>query len=92
MLKIMLPPITVPPVYDILWGCMSLLITIKTSILVYRLCFHPLSSVPGPRLAAATSLYIRYHDIVEHGGLARRLPQLHKFYSEVFSLGFHHPH
>ena len=31
-------------------------------VVIYRLYFHPLTKVPGPRLAAATTLYQSYYN------------------------------
>lgn len=49
---------------------------------LYRLYLHPLSSTPGPRLAACTSLYNAYHDILSDG-LVKLLPDLHARYGPV---------
>lgn len=45
-----------------------------------RIYFHPLSNVPGPRLAAATHLYEAYYNILRQG-LSKRAIQLHETYS-----------
>jgi hypothetical protein len=45
-----------------------------------RIYFHPLSSIPGPRLAAATHLYEAYYNILRQG-LSKRVIQLHETYS-----------
>ncbi|RYP17484.1 hypothetical protein DL767_010009 [Monosporascus sp. MG133] len=37
------------------------LLIFPVSLALYRLCFHPLSKVPGPRLAAITPLWYAYH-------------------------------
>ena len=45
-----------------------------------RIYFHPLSGIPGPRLAAATHLYEAYYNILRQG-LSKSAIQLHKTYS-----------
>ena len=47
--------------------------------LIYRLYFHPLAKFPGPKLAAATSLYNAYYDCIGEG-LCKELPKLHRQY------------
>lgn len=54
-------------------------------ILVKRLYFHPLSKVPGPRLAAATGWYEFYYDVIRKGYYSHRYPELHEKYGK--SLG-----
>lgn len=46
-----------------------------------RVYFHPLSGIPGPRLAAASHLFEAYHNIFGDG-LWRQLVPLHKKYSQ----------
>lgn len=46
-----------------------------------RVYFHPLSGIPGPRLAAATHLYEAYHNIIG-GGLSKKYNAMHKKYSQ----------
>ena len=50
---------------------------------IYRLFFHPLSSFPGPRLAAATFLYEAYFDVWQDGQFIFHLERLHDQYGPV---------
>jgi len=52
------------------------------AILVYRLTLHPLAKFPGPKVAAATSLYRAYYDVVKDGGgeMLHQLEYLHSAY------------
>ncbi len=36
--------------------------------IVYRLFFHPLAHIPGPRIASATQWYEFYHDVLKWPG------------------------
>lgn len=38
----------------------------RIGVYTYRLFLHPLSKYPGPRLAAASSIYEMYHDVSIH--------------------------
>jgi hypothetical protein len=51
-------------------------------IAIYRLLFHPLASVPGPKLAAITSLHEFYYDCLkDNGGLhAFKMREMHEQY------------
>ncbi|KAL3443498.1 cytochrome P450 [Aspergillus insuetus] len=48
---------------------------------LYQLYFHPLSKVPGPKLAACTSLWLAYHTYV--GDECTVIFELHKKYGSV---------
>lgn len=41
---------------------------------------HPLSHIPGPRLAAATYLPEFYWDVVNYGRYTRKIIEMHKIY------------
>ncbi|OQE41255.1 hypothetical protein PENCOP_c005G06048 [Penicillium coprophilum] len=45
-----------------------------------RLYLHPLASVPGPRLAAITSLYGFYYNYVQDGTYSKYFAELHRKY------------
>ena len=48
------------------------------SLVIYRLFFHPLSKVPGPKLAAVSRLYDFYYDCVRGGKFVFKIEELHK--------------
>lgn len=52
---------------------------------LYRLYMHPLSGVPGPRLAACSSLWLAWHTFV--GDECTAIFQLHKQYGPVLRVG-----
>ncbi|KAL4946698.1 hypothetical protein BDV06DRAFT_231772 [Aspergillus oleicola] len=49
--------------------------------ILYRLYLHPLSSISGPRLASATSLYLAYHTFI--GDESTVIAALHKTYGPL---------
>ncbi|KAL2814304.1 cytochrome P450 [Aspergillus granulosus] len=51
------------------------------SLCLYRLYIHPLSKVPGPRLAACTSLWLAFHTYI--GDECTVIFELHKKYGPV---------
>lgn len=54
-----------------------------TAVAIYRLTFHPLAKIPGPKLAAITQLYQTYYSY--HNNESRyyqKVEQLHKKYGK----------
>ncbi|KAL4941896.1 cytochrome P450 [Aspergillus oleicola] len=54
---------------------------------IYRLYFHPLAGLPGPKVAAATGWYEFYYDVVKSGTCVYKIEDMHKkyeFYNEVY--------
>ena len=47
---------------------------------VYNVYFHPLSSFPGPRLAAATRWWQVYLEVISGQSLSLKLVELHRIY------------
>ena len=56
----------------------SLLFTVAGAI--RRLYFHPLSHIPGPKLAALTWWYEFYYDIIQPSRYVFQIQELHKEY------------
>lgn len=50
------------------------------ALYVYRLFLHPLARFPGPKLAAATSWYEAYFEIVLKGQYTAQISRLHDQY------------
>ena len=52
--------------------------------LTYNLFFHPLSHIPGPKLAAATYFPEFYYDVVRSGRYTKRIRQMYEQYGITF--------
>ncbi|KIW06951.1 uncharacterized protein PV09_02612 [Verruconis gallopava] len=50
---------------------------------VYNLYFSPLAKFPGPRLAALTTWYNAYYDLVVGGQFVHVVEELHRIYGPV---------
>jgi hypothetical protein len=61
-----------------------LLLAVLSYILLSRLYFHPLAKIPGPKLAALTSLHEFYYDCLKgKGGFhAFKIREMHEEYGE----------
>lgn len=47
---------------------------------IYRLYFHPLSKFPGPKLAAISSGYEFYYNVIRGGMFIWEVERMHKVY------------
>ncbi|KAJ3517547.1 hypothetical protein NLJ89_g437 [Agrocybe chaxingu] len=57
------------------------------SLAIRRIFFHPLSKFPGPWLAAVTSMYKTYYEVVEGGELLHTIHRLHAMHGSVIRIG-----
>ncbi|KAL7936441.1 cytochrome P450 [Trichoderma chlorosporum] len=72
------------PIWALYYGIGVLLLSIAT-IALYRLSFHPLSRIPGPRLAAISNIWHAYH--ARNGHMFELGRTLHQKYGEVVRVG-----
>ncbi|KAL4888019.1 cytochrome P450 [Aspergillus ambiguus] len=68
-------------VITIAGGFLLLLVATYACKFIHRAYFHPLSTVPGPKLAATTSLWLAYHTFI--GDECTVIFNLHKRYGPV---------
>lgn len=68
--------------------CLLAAVIYLVSLILYRLYLHPLSGVPGPRLAAITSWYETYYDLFKTPGgqYWNKLDELHKGYGPIIRI------
>lgn len=59
-------------VFGFYWPC----------LVFYRLFLHPIRNVPGPKVAAATSWYEFYQEVILDGHYIKDYPRLHEKYGK----------
>ncbi|KAK3403125.1 cytochrome P450 [Sordaria brevicollis] len=62
------------------------------SRILYRLTFHPLAKFPGPKLAAITTWYEFYYDVIQEGQYTFKIGELHKQYGPIIRISPHELH
>ncbi|OAA69932.1 Cytochrome P450 [Akanthomyces lecanii RCEF 1005] len=72
--------LVMPWVFCLLW------ITWVVSHWVYNLFFHPLRKIPGPRLAAMSSSYEFYYDVLKNGLYLKKIKELHEIYGPIIRI------
>ena len=70
---------------DVALASVILLLVWLAGTTIYRLFLHPLAKFPGPRLAALTTWYEGYYDVVQKGRFTFQLEALHEAYGELCS-------
>lgn len=55
-------------------------------VVLWRLFFSPISHIPGPRLAALTSWYEFYYDVIKPGQFVWHIRDLHEIYGMQYAL------
>ncbi|KAL5364358.1 cytochrome P450 [Aspergillus floccosus] len=64
------------------WGLASIVVWLALRS-IYRLYFHPLSKFPGPKLAAITSGYEFYYNVIRRGMFIWEIERLHQQYGPI---------
>ncbi|KAI3326694.1 cytochrome P450 family protein [Xylariaceae sp. AK1471] len=52
-------------------------------LVIYRLFFSPIAGFPGPKLAAVTSWYELYHDVIKKGTYLFQIEKMHEDYGPI---------
>ncbi|KAF2176548.1 cytochrome P450 [Zopfia rhizophila CBS 207.26] len=63
-----------------------ILIVYLASLCLYRLFFHPLAKLPGPKLAALSNWYEFYYDVLLHGNFTSHIQELHEQYGPIIRI------
>jgi hypothetical protein len=58
------------------------------SLVIYRLFLSPIAKFPGPKLAAVTSWYELYYDVVHQGKFLFEIEKMHDKYGMYCTLAF----
>lgn len=72
-----------PTISRVLFYAALLIPTWIASIVTYRLFFHPLAKIPGPRLAALTFLYQTYFSFKDGSRFYKQVGEMHKKYGPI---------
>jgi cytochrome P450 len=65
------------------WTLFVLLVTYFAGRCIYNLYFHPLHKIPGPRIAAMTSFYDFWYDVVRGGTYLWEIGKMHEVYGPI---------
>lgn len=65
------------------WGVFVLCGVYCVARCIYNLYFHPLRKIPGPRIAAMTSLYDFWYDVVKGGTYLWEIGKMHEVYGKI---------
>ncbi|KAG9186648.1 hypothetical protein G6011_09756 [Alternaria panax] len=81
------PPGTWLPSMSHLLGFAGIWVAYRLLEAIYNISpFHPLSPIPGPRLAAATYLPEFYHDVIRFGCYTKEIARMHKVYGPIIRI------
>ncbi len=58
----------------------SIIVIYAVTLVLHRLYFSPIANFPGPKLAASTSWYEIYYDVVKKGKYLFEIEEMHNEY------------
>jgi hypothetical protein len=67
---------------SVIWLVAAGLVIYVVYCMLHNLVWHPLASFPGPRVAAVTSLYRAYIELVAKSSFVYQLEKLHTQYGK----------
>nr|UWK21948.1 cytochrome P450 [Trichoderma calamagrostidis] len=79
-----------PKLFGVLMAALAIVSTLIQWF--YNLYLHPKRKIPGPRLAAMTSLYEFWFDIVRDGKYPEEIKRMHEVYGPVVRISPHEVH
>ena len=77
--------IQLPSITQLISGILVLTVANVLWTLLYRVYFHPLAHIPGPKLAAGTFLYQTYFSLVNGSRFYAQIGKLHEAYGKSTS-------
>ncbi|KAI0048042.1 putative P450 monooxygenase [Auriscalpium vulgare] len=66
---------------------LSAFVVYKIWLVIYNLYFHPLAHFPGPRVAAATELWLPYRELYKGESLSDLRVRVHQQYGDIVRIG-----
>ncbi|PYH87680.1 benzoate 4-monooxygenase cytochrome P450 [Aspergillus ellipticus CBS 707.79] len=75
-----------------LWLALAGIVTYYVSRTIYRLYFHPLSKIPGPKITVITGLYEFYYDVICGGRFLFQTEKMHQQYGPIVRINHREVH
>lgn len=69
--------------YELAFGAISAYLTYVAGLVIYRLCFHPLSRFPGPVSGAISRWPEFYYEVIKQGQFSKVIDQYHEKYGPI---------
>lgn len=70
-------------VYAVFFGLSLFYLAYGLCVAVYRIYLSPLSHIPGPKIAIATSWYECFYDVWKRGVYYRKVKEFHQKYGQI---------